>query len=222
MRTGVYRLNVLPSGVTEIAVEKGRLVVVEGEAAVVVKGGQVARVGAGPVELAKLDKSNRDALDLWSRERGKELAKLNESLAARQSVSNLRRGLGSGLFPASSGGVWAFNSGFGCYTFLPFYYGWSSPYGYGYNSYYYVPRYAGTYSGGTVGQGGYPRGGGNTNPPGNTGGSGSPGTNTYPGNFNPPPSPPPASTPTRDVPSRGDVDRPMPERTYEPGSRPPQ
>jgi hypothetical protein len=221
IRTGIYRFTVLPSGVTEVAVQKGRLVVVEGDTAQVVKGGQLVRVGSGPLELAKLNKQDRDALDLWSRDRGKELAKLNEKLASRQVAFGLRRGLG-GIYSAASGGVWAFNSLFGCYTFLPFGYGWSSPYGYGYNSYFYVPRYAGTYGGGTVGQGGYPTGGGNTNPPGNTGGSSGPGTNTYPGNFNPPPSPPPASTPTRDVPSRGDVDRPMPERTYEPGSRPPQ
>src|SRR5947209_10034972 len=31
-----------------------------------------------------LDKNDRDALDLWSRDRGKELAKLNETLARRQ------------------------------------------------------------------------------------------------------------------------------------------
>jgi hypothetical protein len=217
MRTGVYRFTVLPSGVTEIAVQKGRLVVVqENDQALVVKSGQVARVGAGTVELAKLDKSNRDALDLWSRERGKELAKLNESLAARQSVSNLRRGLGGGLFPASSGGVWAFNSSFGCYTFLPFYYGWSSPYGYGYTSFYVQPAYPSTYPGGsgTTGQGGYHPGGGNTYPTGN-GGGGS-GTNPYPGNSNPSPPPtytPPPSPPARDVPSR---DIPALPRTKEP------
>lgn len=217
MRTGVYRFTVLPSGVTEIAVEKGRLVVVqENEQAQVVKGGQVARVRAGTVEVAKLDKSNRDALDLWSRERGKELAKLNERLASRQMRPFFRHGLGD-IFSAATGGVWAFNSIFGCYTFLPFYYGWSSPYGYGYTSYA-PPIYPNTYpgGGGRTGQGGYHPGGGNTYPPGNNGG---PGTNPYPGNNNPSPPPtytPPPSPPARDVPSRGDFNRPAPPGVKEP------
>jgi hypothetical protein len=221
IRTGVYRLSILPSGETEVAVQKGRALVGEGDAAQLVKGGKVARVGTGGgVELAKLDKSSLDALDQWSRDRGKELAKLNETLARRQVNNTMlaRAGFSQGY---SYGGVWAFSASFGCYTFLPFYWGWSSPYGYGYNSWLYTPRYyPGTYNGGTttIGQGGY-RPGGNANPPGNSGGN-SPGTNTYPGNFNPPPTPPSAPMPTRDVPSRSDVDRPMPERTREPGSRP--
>jgi hypothetical protein len=223
IRSGVYRFSVLPSGVTEVAVQKGRALIGEGDLAQVVKGGRVARVGAGGVEVAKLDKKERDSLDQWSRDRGKELAKLNEKLASRQMNSLLARSGFRGFFPrGSSFGVWAFNPGLSCYTFLPFYYGWSSPYGYDYRSVLYTPpTYNGSYGGGSIGQGGY-RPGGNTNPPGNTGGSSNPGGNTYPGNFNPPPTPPspPSSTPVRDVPSRGDVDRPMPERTREPGSPP--
>ena len=223
IRTGVYRLSILPSGETEVAVEKGRALIGEGDTAQLVKGGKVARARTGGgVELAKLDKNDRDALDQWSRDRGKELAKLNETLARRQ-VNNalLARGGFSRGYPY--GGVWAFSASFGCYTFLPFYYGWSSPYGYGYNSFYTPRAYPGTYGGGTVatGQGGY-RPGGNTNPAGNNGGGNSnPGTNTYPGNFNPRPDPPPsAPMPARDAPSRNDVDRPMPERSREPGSPP--
>lgn len=225
-RTGVYRLSVKPSGETEVAVEKGRALVGEGETAQLVKGGKVARVGTGgAVELAKLDKDERDALDQWSRDRGKELAKLNEGLARRQ-VSNTLLAHGGFSQGYPYGGVWAFSASFGCYTFLPFFYGWMSPYGYGYNSWFYPRGYGYGYNGGTYGgavangQPGY-RPGGNANPPGNGGGNNAPGTNTYPGNFNPPPTPPPsAPMPTRDVPSRNDADRPMPERTYAPGTRP--
>jgi hypothetical protein len=133
-------------------------------------------VGAGGVEVAKLDKKDRDALDLWSRDRGKELAKLNEKLASRQINSMFARSRTGfdDLFSQgfSFGGVWAFSPRLGCYTFLPFYYGWSSPYGYGYNSTLYVPpAYGGSYGQ----QGGYRPGGNSTNPPGNTG------SNPYPG-----------------------------------------
>src|SRR5436853_443723 len=63
---GVYRINVSASGVTEVAVQKGRAFIGEGAAATRVKGGQVARVGAGGLEVAKLDKKGRDTLDQWS------------------------------------------------------------------------------------------------------------------------------------------------------------
>ena len=71
-RAGVYRINVSASGVTEVAVQKGRAFVGEG-AETQVKGGQLARVGAGGAEGAKLDKKSRDTLDQWSHERAKEL-----------------------------------------------------------------------------------------------------------------------------------------------------
>jgi hypothetical protein len=72
-------------------------------------------------------------------------------------------------YPFSSRGlgVWFFNARSGCYTFLPFYYGWGSPYGSSYStSIYYPPAYTGstTYNpsagGSGNGQGGYPNGGG--------------------------------------------------------------
>ena len=224
IRSGVYRFSVLPSGVTEVAVQKGRALIGEGELAQVVKGGYVARVGAGGVEeVAKLDKNGRDDLDLWSRERGRELAKENEKLNNPQNRTLLASNGFNSLFSAQSSGVWFFSSRVGCYTFLPFYYGWSSPYGVGYNSWLSVPSaYNGYYGQG----GGYRPVVGSANPPGNTGNTGSTGSNTYPGNFSggrsggASPSPPPSAPPMRDVPSRNDVDRPMPERTREPGSRP--
>jgi len=40
-------------------------------------------------------------------------------------------------------GLWTFNASFGCYTFLPFYYGWSSPYGHYYGSYLWPGGYYG-------------------------------------------------------------------------------
>lgn len=136
VRSGIYRINVLEPNVTEVAVRKGRALV--GRPATLVKGGKVARVvGGGAVELAKLVKT-RDDLELWSKERADELAEANQRLARRNARSALNAALSgfsfdSDLFRRSSG-IWVWTPGAGCYTFLPYYPGWSSPYGTGYYS----------------------------------------------------------------------------------------
>jgi hypothetical protein len=134
VRSGVYRVNVTATGAAEVAVLKGRALV--GAAETVVKGGKVARDGESGVEVAKLDKKNRDALDLWSRERGKELAKANEKLTRRTMTTMLAQVRLNNIFDASNrygyAGVWLWSVGAGCYTFLPFYSYWQSPYGFDY------------------------------------------------------------------------------------------
>jgi hypothetical protein len=132
VRSGVYRFNAPAGGPAEVAVTKGRAVLGE----TLVKGGKVARVsGGGNVEVAKLDKEGRDEFDLWSRERGKELAKANEKLSHRAVRSAFSTGFDSmsGSW-GSPNGFWFFNSALRCYTFLPYGYGWRSPYGYGYGT----------------------------------------------------------------------------------------
>ncbi|HKG14815.1 MAG TPA: FecR domain-containing protein [Pyrinomonadaceae bacterium] len=137
VRAGVYRVDVTQAGETLVAVQKGRALVGDGAAALVVKGGKEARV-AGGVEVVKLQKRQRDELELWSRERGKELAKVNGALANRQTNTMLASYHGiSDIFRAdfpSSYGFWMWSSRTNCYTFLPFYAGWRSPYGFGYGS----------------------------------------------------------------------------------------
>ena len=137
VRSGLYRLNVLPSGVTEVAVQKGRAIV--GSAPeTLVKGGKVARVGAGGIEIVKFDKKNRDELDLWSRERGHELAKINDKLANRNTNALLARTSFDSMFSASNRfdplGLWLWSPQYSCYTFLPFSAGYRSPYGFWYGS----------------------------------------------------------------------------------------
>src|SRR6185295_15806201 len=68
---------------------EGRARVGEALTATIVKSGKVVRVGAAGVEVAKFDKKQRDDLDMWSRERGKDLAKVNDALASRQTNSLL-------------------------------------------------------------------------------------------------------------------------------------
>jgi hypothetical protein len=230
IRSGIYRINVLPSGVTEVAVEKGR--VFAGQPEVLVKGGKVARIGeGGGLEVAKLDKKNRDYLDLWSRERGKELAKMNEKLSGRNANTLLSR-VPLDMFESrfSSTGVWFYNASSGYYTFLPFggYANWRSPYGHWYARQLFVPyRYGnrcfgcnGVNNGGYSNRGNTSGGRGNTsggyNQPGvsdNNGGGGSVRTPVTPstGMRN---NPPARETPRFE---RGAGERPMPHRTVEPG-----
>jgi hypothetical protein len=167
IRSGIYRVNALADGAAEVAVFDGRALVGE----TLVKGGRVAR--AGGAEVAKLDKKNRDDLDLWSRDRGKELAKANEKLQ-RRSLNTFfaQNGLDSIYSPyGRSRGFWFFNDRMRCYTFVPFYADWRSPYGYWYGTGVMVnyPSYPSRWPGGT-----YPNpsdGGGGTIQPPRTGGS---------------------------------------------------
>jgi FecR protein len=138
VRGGIYRFNVLPSGVTEVGVQKGRVRVGAGEQ--LVKGGHLVRFGgaaAPEVAKAKFKKEERDELDLWSRERGKELAKLNEKVSA-QHVSTAFSSFNDPYSPRLHG-VWYYNARGGYYTFLPFYASWNSPYGHSYWNRLYSP-----------------------------------------------------------------------------------
>ena len=149
VRTGVYRVDVTPAGETVVAVQKGRALVGPGAAEQRVKGGKVARAGAGGVEVAKLEKKERDQLDLWSRERGRELAKVNEKLARSRQANTMLASFNSPFgissdFYRDRFGLWMWSAPMSCYTFLPFYAGWRSPYGVGYGSFF--PVYAGGYN----------------------------------------------------------------------------
>jgi hypothetical protein len=187
IRSGVYRIDVTPAGAAEVAVLKGRAVV----GGTLVKSGKLAREGAGIVEVAKLDKNDRDELDLWSRERGKELAKANDKLSHRGVYTTLAQARMNGFdLWGSGGGLWFWNGLASCYTFLPFYGNWQSPYGFWYGRYYYYPQpdrdLSPGYTPPTISRGGTP--------------------------YNPPPIwTSPGGPPSSDSPSR-----PMPERTIDP------
>ncbi|HEV7857677.1 MAG TPA: FecR family protein [Pyrinomonadaceae bacterium] len=154
VRRGIYRINVMPSGQTEVVVRNGRALV--GNEELKVKGGNKVLVGGGvPVELAKYDKKNQDQFDLWSKERAETLAKANEKLSERALngfFSSYSQNDWANLFDASQAGIWFFNPRSGCYTFLPFSQGWGSPYGHSYmTSIYYFPRFNNPYYNGQPG-----------------------------------------------------------------------
>src|SRR2546423_1395111 len=175
-RNGLYRINV-SSGTTELMVRKGRAIVNDAYATLV-REGQKAILGSGAInqtasaslstggtQLVKFNKSAQDALDLWSMARANTLIALNRSVA--RDVRNSWLASYNDVdwpmvnFPGRSG-IWIYNAQTGCYIFMAFYRGFSSPYGYGYpgllgypcNSCYIFPYGGGGgggYSGGYVG-----------------------------------------------------------------------
>jgi hypothetical protein len=134
VKDGIYRINVLSNMQTEILVLKGRAEV--GQTAAVVKGGKKMIVGNGNMELAKLNKKNRDTFDLWSHDRAEYLASLNRSIPSYLLNQSYDRFYSDPLLYggySSLSGIW-FRAG-NCYVFVPTYYGsWASPYGYSYPS----------------------------------------------------------------------------------------
>jgi len=170
VRQGLYRLNVVPENATELIVRKGRVILSDSHTKV--KGGNKVVFNATNVSVAKLTKEEKKAseseeVDIWSKERGKMLAKANSRIDNRSlnSAFAVFGGLDGFSRDPFSGrnGIWFYNTNSRCYTFLPFYYGWNSPYGSYGTSIYYPPAY-------------YPRGNGYTHTPASGGSTGQ----TYP------------------------------------------
>lgn len=143
VRHGLYRLNVVPENATELIVRKGRVILSDSHTKV--KGGNKVIFNATNVSVAKLTKEEKkvnEDVDLWSKERGKMLAKANSRINDRMlnSVSTFFNDWDP--FSRRSG-IWFYNRQSHCYTFLPFFNGWGSPYGSSYNtSIYYPPAYS--------------------------------------------------------------------------------
>lgn len=132
--SGVYRFDVNDQQST-FAVRRGRAYVGD-RSGELLKGGRESAGAEGDFQIAKFDRGETDELDEWSKSRSKELAKALASLD--------KNGMRAGLMNSFIGGRWNMFNSFGVwvydpfrasYCFLPFGYGWSSPYGYGYNRY---------------------------------------------------------------------------------------
>lgn len=137
VRQGLYRLNVVPGDATELIVRKGRVILSDSHTKV--KGGNKVIFSATSVAIAKLTKEEKkdvEDVDVWSKGRAQALAKANRRLSERMlsKAFNSYRDSRLSLYGFRSGGLWFFNSGVGCYTFLPFFYGWGSPYGSSYST----------------------------------------------------------------------------------------
>lgn len=135
VRPGIYRINVQP-GATELLVRKGR-VALGSDPRNIVKGGKKLTFTAGAALTAKLTKQDKDEFDNWSKVRGETLARANQRLSAR-TLNGFLSATDWGWPSARFGrwGVWTWSPFLGCRTFLPFYYGWMTPYGQYYGLYY--------------------------------------------------------------------------------------
>jgi len=196
VRQGLYRLNVVPENATELIVRKGRVILSDSHTKV--KGGNKVVFNATNVSVAKLTKEEKKAsesqeVDIWSKERGKMLAKANNRIDGRMLNSAFASSrywdpFSRDLF-ASRNGIWYYNANTRCYTFLPFFYGWGSPYGSYHTTLYYPPAYGSSRgnNNGYVPYSGSSRGG-QTNPSsGPTSGGSTAGGSTSGGGYTPRP-----------------------------------
>lgn len=167
IQSGVYRIDVLGDGAAKIEVWKG------GARAngVEIKSGRQATVsGDAAVTATKFDRGEKDALELWSKARAKELVKENAQLQKTSVRNSLLSSFNRhGWNIGDTYGVWVYNRMFGRHCFLPFGYGWNSPYGYYYRrdiwqynlppTVYIPPTRTVTLGGGITGGGTLPSGG---------------------------------------------------------------
>ncbi len=228
VRHGLYRVSVIPGDATELIVRKGRVVLSDSQTKV--KDGNKVVFSQTNVSVAKMTKEEKKAeeqIDAWSKERAETLARANRRTTNRMlnSAFAMNRDPFSDWRFARGFGLWFYNSHAGCYTFIPWYYGWRSPYGSSYTTGAYNP-YA--WQQGRGGATAYPSGGSNGGS--STGSNG--GGQSYPsgGGSAPRPVTPSGgygggnSGSSQPMPSRpidSDTGRPMPRKSLEP-SRPNQ
>ena len=202
LRSGLYRVTVQPDS-AELAVQKGRASFGNTREALV-KSGKKVTFTNGVATVAKLGK-DKDSFDVWSKQRAELLARANERLSGRQLNGYLATFRDTGLWGAPRFGLWTFSSRMGCYTFLPFFYGWSSPYGHYYGSYFDIYYWrGGGWGNGNLSPGTSGTIVNNTRPPSGSNGNGSPGGSPAPSYV-----PPVSQTPMR-------VDRDTGERMNKP------
>lgn len=130
---GVFRVDVLDSGDGKISVWKGKAQVGDTKATVV-KSGKTATQNGTTVAVEKFDRDKKGEFDNWSRDRAKEIAKVNAKLMDRQMRRSLINSFNNNMWSSANGyGLWVQDPFSRSYSFLPFSYGWSSPYGFGYS-----------------------------------------------------------------------------------------
>ena len=145
VRRGLYRLNVVPGDNTELIVRKGRVMLDKTK----IGGGNKVVFSNDTFLVAKMqkaDKNKADNLDTWSKDRAETVAQANRKMRRREIsavMASARDRWFNTIFSASSPGFWYFSSRYNCYTFLPYYGGWGSPYGSSYSSAFFPGYYCG-------------------------------------------------------------------------------
>jgi len=160
VRRGLYRLNVVPGDNTELIVRKGRVMLDKTK----ITGGNKVVFSSDTFLVAKLQKADKkkvDGLDTWSKERSETVAEANRKIRQRE-ISALMAGMRDRWFNAAStgsAGFWYFSSRYGCFTFVPYFMGWGSPYGSSYSSAFFPGYYCGGCPRGFDYRNSYPTGG---------------------------------------------------------------
>lgn len=140
IQSGIYRIDILADGTEKIEVWKGRAQLGQTEANII-KGGKAAVIENGQTQIIKFDRDEKDGFELWSKTRAKDLAKINAKLERSLVTSSLINSFNQRSWNLyDSFGVWVYNSSYGSNCFLPFGYGWRSPYGYGFGYSFYNYR----------------------------------------------------------------------------------
>jgi hypothetical protein len=136
VRAGIYRINVT-SHTTELLIRQGRMLLDDDSKTIIKRGKKLTFTSGAAPMIAKLNKSDQDEFDNWSKERGENLARANQRLPAQTLNAFLSTSDVGWPFANAGWGIWTWSPFARCYTFLPFRYGWGSPYG----------RYYGFYAG---------------------------------------------------------------------------
>ncbi len=140
--SGIYRVDVEKGGLGKIAVWKGKARVGDSDEAIV-KSGREGVITSDGLDVAKFDRGDKDDLELWSKGRAKELAKMTAGLQRNTMRTALMRSfMGNQWNMYNSFGLWVYDPFRRYHCFLPFGYGWGSPYGYGFGNnigYYNLP-----------------------------------------------------------------------------------
>lgn len=212
VRRGLYRVNVVPGNSTELIVRKGRVMLGD-DSHTKVKSGNKVVFASGTFSVAKLrkeEKKHSDNLEAWSKQRAETVAQANRQIRGRD-LNLLTASFNDPWFDTfsrrSTQGYWVYHTSIGCYTFVPFYFGWGSPYGSSYTRSF--------YGGGCYACGGDRYGtpnvntGGSGSVPGSSASSGTSSSGSTGGNSMPPaPAPAPISAP-REIPAAAErkIDR---------------
>jgi hypothetical protein len=129
IESGIYRVDVSAGGNGKVAVWKGKARVGDDEKAIVKSGREGIMAGSQPA-ITKFDRDDRDDLALWSKDRAKDLAKITGRLQHDNMRTALMRSfLGRQWNMYGSFGLWVWDPFSRSNCFLPFGYGWGSPYG---------------------------------------------------------------------------------------------
>lgn len=132
VESGVYRVDVETDGTGKVAVWKGKARIGTGETATV-KSGREGYMNGAEAAIVKFDRDDKDDLEVWSKSRAKDLAKVTGRLQRNTMRTALMRSfLGRQWNMYSSFGLWVWDPFSRSSCFLPFGWGWGSPYGYGF------------------------------------------------------------------------------------------